>query len=59
MHWSYTACHILRRLPASIAPFLLVFTGASPAYGDMESSKEAEGNSILLSNQLWAFSYQR
>jgi hypothetical protein len=29
------------------------------AYGDEESSQEAEGNSILLSNQLWAFSYQR
>jgi hypothetical protein len=24
-----------------------------------ESSQEAEGNSILLSNQLWAFSYRR
>jgi hypothetical protein len=29
------------------------------AYGDAESSQEAEGNSILLSNQLWAFSYKR
>ncbi|WIA23478.1 hypothetical protein OEZ85_000223 [Tetradesmus obliquus] len=29
------------------------------AYGSAASSQEAEGNSILLSNQLWAFSYRR
>ncbi|KAF6237641.1 hypothetical protein COO60DRAFT_1653111 [Scenedesmus sp. NREL 46B-D3] len=29
------------------------------AYGNEQSAAEAEGNSILLSNQLWAFSYRR
>ncbi|KAF8061104.1 BAK1 [Scenedesmus sp. PABB004] len=29
------------------------------AYGDEASSQQAEGNSILLSNQLWAFAYKR